>query len=95
MDTALQIPFERTVLEYALWRSIPDDERSGAPAWWWDTALSVIDKTDIMPAHWCQSLELESGSTYAAAAKMLMASMHDQDVLVYPENFPRKPKKQD
>lgn len=92
MNLALKIPFERAVQEYALWRSIPDGERSGAPAWWWDTAIALIDTTEAMPTDDCTSLQLRAGSSYSTAATLLMKSMNDQDFLVYPENFPRKPK---
>ncbi len=92
MNLALKIPFARAVQEYALWRSIPDDERSGAPAWWWDTAMALIDTTEAMAASDCTTLQLRAGSSYSAAATLLMESMNGQDFLVYPENFPRKPK---
>jgi hypothetical protein len=95
MTPALQIPFERAVQEYALWRSIPNDERSGAPAWWWDTAMALIGEREVMSAASCRDLQLTAGSSYSAAAKIFMDAMNDQDFLVYPENFPRKPKTDD
>jgi len=95
MNLALKIPFERAVQEYVLWRSIADDERSGAPAWWWDTAIALIDVAEAMPAACCMSLQLRAGSSYSVAARLLMESMNHQDFLVYPENFPRKPKLKD
>ena len=41
MNPALTLQFERAVNEYAQWQAVPAEDRSDAPAWWWDTALVV------------------------------------------------------
>ena len=41
MHPATRFQFERAAREYADWREVPEDERSPAPAWWWQTALEV------------------------------------------------------
>jgi hypothetical protein len=38
MPPALTLQFERAVNEYAQWRAVPAENRSEAPAWWWNTA---------------------------------------------------------
>lgn len=39
---------------------------------------------------WCYRLELPVGSTYAAGAAVLMASLADQTSLSWPDEFPKK-----
>ena len=56
MHPALTIQFERAVNEYAQWQAVPAEDRSDAPAWWWDTALAAIDETATMPREWCVTL---------------------------------------
>jgi hypothetical protein len=35
MHPAAKLQFERVVRKYSQWRSVPEEERSPAPAWWW------------------------------------------------------------
>jgi hypothetical protein len=44
-----------------------------------------------MPAAWCSSLELPDGSTFAAGANVLLASLAGQASLPWAGDFPRKP----
>jgi hypothetical protein len=37
---------ERAAREFAQWRAVPDDERSPAPAWWWQPAIDVVAQDD-------------------------------------------------
>jgi len=53
MNPALTLQFERAVNEYARWQAVPAEDRSDAPAWWWDTALAAVDETATMPVEWC------------------------------------------
>ena len=47
MNPALTLQFERAVNEYARWQAVPAEDRSDAPAWWWDTALAAVDETAL------------------------------------------------
>src|ERR1700750_3075345 len=38
MHPTARLQFERIVREYTRWRSVPEEERSPAPAWWWQPA---------------------------------------------------------
>ena len=49
MHPALIFQFKRAVNEYAQWQAVPAEDRSDAPAWWWDTALAAVDETATMP----------------------------------------------
>jgi hypothetical protein len=42
MHQALKFQFERLVREFAQWRAVPENERSPAPAWWWQPAFEPI-----------------------------------------------------
>ena len=57
MNPALTIQFERAVNEYARWQAVPAEDRSDAPAWWWDTVLAAVDETATMPVEWCATLK--------------------------------------
>jgi hypothetical protein len=93
MHSAAKSQFERVAREYSDWRGVPDAERSSAPAWWWQPCIEVIDQHDEMAPLWCHRLELPLGSTYAAGAAVLMATLADQKSLPWPDEFPRKIKR--
>ena len=46
MHPAAKFQFERVVREFAQWRAVPADERSPAPAWWWQPAFEVVAQQD-------------------------------------------------
>ena len=71
-------------------RSVPEDERLAAPAWWWQPAIQVVAQHEEMPVLSCYRLELPEGSTYAAGAAVLMAPIVRQTSLPWPDEFPRK-----
>src|SRR6516162_6148986 len=90
MHPALTLQFERAVNEYAQWQAVPAEDRSDAPAWWWDTALAALDETATMPVEWCVTLGVADGSTYAKGAEVFKNALVGQTYLPQSENFPRK-----
>jgi hypothetical protein len=90
MHPAAIVQFERTAREFSLWRSVPDEDRSPAPAWWWQPAIEVIAQQEQMTALLCYRLELPVGSTYAAGAAVLMGTLANQTSLPWPDESPRK-----
>jgi hypothetical protein len=90
MHRAAKIQFERTAREFSLWRSVPEEDRSPAPAWWWQPAIEMIAQQEEMTALLCYRLELPVDSTYAAGAAVLMGALADQTSLPWPDEFPRK-----
>ncbi len=94
MHPAAKFQFERTAREFAQWRAVPEDERSPAPAWWWQPAIEGVTQHEEMGALMCYRLQLPVGSTYAAGAAVLMATLSDQTSLPWPDEFPRKMKRE-
>ena len=94
MHPAAKLQFERAAREFAQWRAVPDDDRSPAPAWWWQPAFEVVAQREEMGALTCYRLQLPVGSTYAAGPAMLMATLADQTSLPWPDEFPRKIKRE-
>jgi hypothetical protein len=92
MHQAATLALERMMREFAEWRAVPDDERSPAPAWWWGPAFEARGLNLPMPAEWCTKLELPDGSTIAAGADVLLASLAGQSTLPWAGDFPRKAK---
>jgi hypothetical protein len=90
MHPAAKIQFEHAVSEFSQWRAVPEEERSPAPAWWWQPAFEVAAQQEEMPPLSCDRLELPLASTYAAGAAVLMATLADQTSLPWPDEFPRK-----
>ena len=90
MHPALTFQFERAVNEYAQWQAVPAEDRSDAPAWWWDTALAAVDETATMPVEWSVTLGVADGSTYAKGAEVFKNALLEQTYLPRSENFPRK-----
>jgi hypothetical protein len=90
MHPAARLQFERVAREFAQWRAVPEDERSPAPAWWWQPAFAVARQQEEMAPQWCHHLELPLSSTYAAGASRLMQALADQTLLPWPDEFPRK-----
>lgn len=82
--------FDRAMDEFAAWRAVEAEARSPAPAWWWDTAMSMRDDRRPMPEAYCRTLGLSAGSSFAAAAALLMAALADQTAPTDPRDFPRK-----
>ena len=70
--------------------SCPAEDRSDAPAWWWDTALAAVDETATMPVEWCVTLGVADGSTYAKGAEVFKNALVGQTYLPQSDNFPRK-----
>jgi hypothetical protein len=90
MHPAAKRQFERAAREFAQWRAVPADDRSPAPAWWWQPAFEVVAQLEEMGALLCYRLQLPVGSTYAAGATVLMETLADQTSLPWPDEFPRK-----
>ena len=90
MHPAARLPFERAAREFAQWRAVPQNDRSPAPAWWWQPAFEVVEQQEEMGALMCYRLQLPVDSTYAAGAAVLMATLADQTSLPWPDEFPRK-----
>jgi hypothetical protein len=91
MHQTTKMQFERIAAEYAIWRAVPEDERSPAPAWWWGPAMDALDEAEMMPPPLCAGLELPGGSSYGAAAEALMHALADQTSVTFPDDFPKKP----
>jgi hypothetical protein len=90
MPQASKLNFKRAAREFAQWRTVPEDERSPAPAWWWQPAFEVRDLQELMPPLWCHRLELPLSSTYANGAAVLIATLADQTSLSWSDEFPCK-----
>ena len=90
MHPALTFQFDRAVNEYAQWQAVPAEDRSDAPAWWWDTALAAVDETATMPVEWCATLGVADESTYAKGAEVFRNALVGQTHLPQSDNFPRK-----
>jgi hypothetical protein len=95
MHRAAKLQFERIAAEYASWRAVPDDERSPAPAWWWGPAMDALDQAEVMSPELCASLELPAGSSYGAAAGLLMTALAGQTSPGWPDQFPKKQRQAD
>ena len=95
MHEAANVAFERTVGEFALWRAVPEQERSPAPAWWWGPAFEMRGVRQPMPAGWCSSLKLPDGSSFAIGAEVLLKSLAGQTLLPWVGDFPRKARHSD
>jgi hypothetical protein len=93
MHPSAIVQFERTTREFALWRAIAEEDRSAAPAWWWQPAIDVIARQEEMPSLVCHRLGLQLGSSYAAGAEVLMGTLAGQTSLPWPDEFPRKIKR--
>jgi hypothetical protein len=93
MRRAAKFQFERIAREFSDWRAVPEDDRSPAPAWWWQPAFEVREIQDVMIPLWCQRLGLPLGSTYAAGAAILLGTLSDQTSLPWPDEFPYKLKR--
>jgi hypothetical protein len=90
MNLAAKLQFERIVDEFSRWRSVAEDERSPAPAWWWGPAFSVRGLRQPMPAGWCASLELPDSASYADGAEIFLKFLAEQTSLPWSGNFPYK-----
>jgi hypothetical protein len=75
------------------WQAVPEEDRSPAQAWWWQPAI-VVSLQEEMPPLICHRLELRVGSSYAAGAPVLMATLADQMSFPWPDEFPRKIKRE-
>jgi hypothetical protein len=90
MHPAARLAFERTMGEFARWHGVACEQRSPAPAWWWQPALAVLRDEQPMPAPWPQQLGLPSPSSYAAGAQVLLNQFTGQTLLPWPDDFPRR-----
>ena len=90
MHPAAQSQFDRTAREFSGWRTIPKDERSPAPGWWWQPAFEVLARSEVMPEQTCLYLELPNSSSYAAGAAVLLSALADQTSLAWPDKFPHR-----
>jgi hypothetical protein len=93
MHPAAKFQFERVAREFSQWQAVPENDRAPAPAWWWQPALQVAKQHEEMEALLCHRMELPRGSTFAAGAAVLMATLADQTSLPWPDEFPRKIKR--
>jgi hypothetical protein len=87
MYQAAKLQFERAVREFSRWRAVPEEDRSPAPAWWWQPAFEVRERQEEMAAIWCQRLELPFASTYADGAAVLMEALTDQTSLPWADEL--------
>jgi hypothetical protein len=87
---AAKLQFERIANEFGLWRAVPDEERSAAPAWWWGSAIEVLDEAETMSPELCVSFELPPVSSYGDGAEVLMKALAEQTSLSWPDEFPKK-----
>jgi hypothetical protein len=85
-----KLQLERTAREFSDWRAVPKEQRSPAPAWWWQVAVIAAAQPEAMPALLCYRFQLPVGSTYAEAAAVLLATLADQTSVSPPDGFPRK-----
>jgi hypothetical protein len=90
MHEAAKLQFDRIGTEYATWRAVAEEDRAPAPAWWWGPAMDALDKTEAMSPELCAKLGLADGSTWGAAAELLMAALAGQTSLSWPDEFPKK-----
>jgi hypothetical protein len=95
MHPALTLQFERAVNEYAQWQAVPAEDRSEAPAWWWNTASAAVGEAATMPVEWCATLGVADESTFAQGAEVFRNALCGQTYLPQSENFPRKSKAAD
>ena len=95
MQQAAKLQFERIATEYASWRGVPDEERSPAPSWWWGPAMDARDVTEVMSPELCAKLDLAAGSSWGAAAELLMTALAGQTSLGWPDEFPKKQRRTD
>jgi len=91
---AANLQFERIVDEFVRWREVPEDARSPAPGWWWGPAFEVVGLQNPLPAASCTSLGLTEGATYADGARVFLKSIASQTSLPWPDDFPRRPERQ-
>jgi hypothetical protein len=92
MHPAAKLQFERTAREFAQWRAVPEEDRSPAPAWWWQPAIDVVAQHEEMGALLCYRLQVSVGSTYAAGAAVLMGALADQTSFALAGRIPPKAK---
>ena len=90
MHPAAQLQFERMIGEHGRWCSVPENERSPAPAWWWGPAMELRNAPQSLPVEWCVELGLPDNATYAAGAAVLLGAFAGQTSLPWPDDFPRK-----
>ena len=89
MHPAANLQFERMIGEYNTWRTIPEAERSQAPAWWWGPAMALHASAEPLPAGWRTELGLPEAATYASAADLFLNALAGQTTVPWPFDFPR------
>jgi hypothetical protein len=90
-----KLSFERIVDEYISWRTVPKQDRSPAPGWWWGPAFEVLGIDQAMPAEWCVNLELPDRASYADGARIFLGSLAEQKFLPWPGDFPGRARHSD
>ena len=95
MHPAAKLQFERIIVEFARWRTLPKDDRPPAPAWWWGPAIEVRDVDLTVPGHGGGRLGLPDGASYADGARLLFGSLAGQTVQPWPYDFSSKVKSPD
>jgi hypothetical protein len=95
MHPAVKLQFERIIIEFARWRTLPKDERPPAPAWWWGPAVEARDVGLKLPADGSLRLGLPDGATYADGARVLFGSLAGQTDQPWPYDFSSKVKSTD
>ncbi|MFC0239570.1 hypothetical protein [Rhodopseudomonas telluris] len=81
--------------EFRAWRAVPESDRAPAAAWWWGTAVELLDESDRMSPEHCDAFGLPKGCSYAHAAGRLMDLIAGQKSLASAAGFPRKPAEAD
>lgn len=90
MHQAAGLQFERMMDELARWRAVPDEERSPAPAWWWGSAMTVVDAHEPMRRAWCRQLGLHDSSSLSDGARAILSLFAEQTSPPWPDDFPRR-----
>jgi hypothetical protein len=87
---AANLQFDRIVDEFVRWRTVPEDERSPAPAWWWGPAFELLGVQNALPDEVSMKLGLPGGASYADGAQIFFKSLAGQTSLPSPDEFPRR-----
>jgi hypothetical protein len=89
MHPAAKLQFERTAGEFSQWQPVPEEDRSPAPAWWWQPAIDAVSQQEEMGALVCY-IAASGRFDLCRGAGVLMATLSGQTSLPWPGEFPRK-----
>lgn len=95
MHPAAILQFERIIVEFARWRTLPQADRPPAPAWWWGPAIELRDAALPLPGHGSRRLGLADGASYADGARVLFGALAGQTIQPWPYDFSNKVKSTD